>query len=130
MIVLPLSGPLIPGVTLIISLFIKAVFTIADMKGIHENRWEIISMEKIAGSAETPVLLPKDYWILSWEKTTDYKRSEQRATLLYFWGITDKIKLFYNEQLEISQSSIFDFFVFLLELLHLCFFRFPCFYGF
>jgi len=74
-----------------------SVFTVADIKGLQENRWEIKALEKIAASPETPVPLPKDAWILSWETTTDYKRSEQRAMLLHYWGITDKIKLFYNE---------------------------------
>ena len=73
-------------------------FTVADMKGIGRNKCERTAFRKMAESAEKIVPLPNGCFIMAWENIYDYKQSENRAELIYRWGITTEKKLFYNEQ--------------------------------
>jgi len=74
------------------------VFTIADLKGLGRNKCEKTAFYKMAESSEKIVALPNGCFVMAWENIYDYKQSENRAELIYRWGITTEKKLFYNEQ--------------------------------
>lgn len=73
------------------------VFTFADLKGIGRNRCEKLAFEKMARSDDSIITIPKDCIVLDWHIVHDYKQSEKKAELIYYWRITDRKKLFYNE---------------------------------
>jgi hypothetical protein len=73
------------------------LFTFADMKGIGRNRCERKAFEKMARSDESIITIPKDCFVLDWQNMNDYRQSEKKAELIYYWRITDKKILFYNE---------------------------------
>jgi len=73
------------------------IFTIADMKGIGRNRCERQAFEKMAHSTNSIITIPKDCFVLDWQNMHDYTQSETKAELIYYWRITDKKILFYNE---------------------------------
>jgi hypothetical protein len=72
------------------------IFTIVDFKGLGKNRCEKEAFQKMATSTEIVVQIPKDCFIMNWENISDYRRSENRAELIYRWNITPEKKLFYN----------------------------------
>ena len=76
--------------------FVLLVFTFADFKGLGKNKCEKAAFYKMATSSEKIIQLPKDCFIMNWENITDFKRSENRAELIYRWNITREKKLFYN----------------------------------
>jgi hypothetical protein len=86
---------------LIICLFI---YSGADFKGLGKNKCEREALQKIADSKEMIVHLPGNCKVISWETISDYKQSEYKAELIYFWGITDKKKLFVNDLNENSEE--------------------------
>jgi len=73
------------------------VFTIADIKGIGRNRCERQALEKMARSNDNIIPIPKDCFVLDWQNVHDYQQSDKKAELIYYWKITDKKILFYNE---------------------------------
>ena len=73
------------------------IYSGADFKGLGRNKCERAALQKISDSKEMIVHLPGNCKVISWETISDYKLSEQKAELLYFWGITDKKKLFFND---------------------------------
>lgn len=73
------------------------LFTFADMKGIGRNRCERRAFEKMASSNDSIITIPKDCFVLDWQNMHDYRQSEKKAELIYYWRITDKKILFYNE---------------------------------
>lgn len=74
------------------------LFTVADMKGIGRNRCERQAFEKMARSTDSIISISKDCFVMDWQNMHDYRQSERKAELIYFWGITSEKKLFYNEQ--------------------------------
>jgi hypothetical protein len=74
------------------------IFTLADLKGIGRNLCERHAFEKMARSDDNIITIPKDCIVLDWHIVHDYRQSEKKAELIYYWRITDKIILFYNEQ--------------------------------
>ena len=73
------------------------VFTFADMKGIGRNRCERQAFEKMARSDDSIITIPKDCFVLDWQNMHDYRQSEKKVDLIYYWRITNKKILFYNE---------------------------------
>jgi len=73
------------------------LFTFADMKGIGRNRCERQAFEKMARSDDSIITIPKDCFVLDWQNMYDYRQSEKKAELIYYWRITNKKILFYNE---------------------------------
>ncbi len=73
-------------------------FTFADFEGLTENRCERNAFKKIASAKGPVVEIPENCNVLSWNPSNDYKDSEKRSELLYFWNITNERKLFYNKQ--------------------------------
>jgi hypothetical protein len=73
------------------------VFTIADIKGIGRNHCERQAFEIMAGSNDSIIKIPKDCFVMDWQNMHDYRESVKKAELIYYWRITDKKKLFYNE---------------------------------
>jgi hypothetical protein len=74
------------------------ILTLVDTGGTAENDCESNAFEKMAGSKESVVAIPKDCFVLDWQNVFDYQLNRDKAELIYYWGITDEIKLFYNEQ--------------------------------
>jgi hypothetical protein len=79
-------------------IFVLLIFIVADLDGIGENKCERNAFEKMAHSKESIVAIPKDCHIMDWYNVYDYNQTESKAELIYYWGITDHKKLFYNEQ--------------------------------
>ncbi len=76
------------------------IYSGADFKGLGRNKCERAALQKIANSNDQIVHLPDNCKVISWEIISDSKRSEAKAELIYFWGITDKKKLFINDLKE------------------------------
>lgn len=74
------------------------VFTFADLKGIGRNRCERQAFEKMARSNDSVIAIPNDCFVLDWQNVHDYRQTEIKAELIYYWNISDKKILFYNEQ--------------------------------
>jgi hypothetical protein len=74
------------------------ILMLVDTGGTAENDCESNAFEKMAGSKESVVAIPKDCFVLDWQNVFDYQLNRDKAELIYYWGITDEIKLFYNEQ--------------------------------
>ena len=74
------------------------LFTVADIKGIGRNRCERQAFEEMARSTDSIIAIPRDCFVIDWQNMHDYRQSERKAELIYFWGITSEKKLFYNEQ--------------------------------
>ncbi len=81
------------GVIIIYLLFL----TVADFKGIGKNMCERAAFEKMANSSEKIVSIPNGCFVLDWADEFDYKKTENKAELIHYWGITPEKKLFYNE---------------------------------
>ncbi len=73
------------------------IYTFSDIEGVGENHYERKAFEKMAETDSAIVTIPKDWFIMSWENTFDYKESENRAELIRYWRITKEKKLFYNK---------------------------------
>jgi len=73
------------------------VFTVADFKGLGKNQCEKMAFQKMSESPEKIVALPNDCFVMSWENIYDYHQTENKAELIFRWGITSEKKLFYNE---------------------------------
>jgi hypothetical protein len=73
------------------------IFTFADMKGIGSNRCERQAFIKMAGSDESVISIPKDCFVLDWQNNHDFMQSKKKAELIYYWRITDREILFYND---------------------------------
>ena len=54
-------------------------------------------IEQIAHAKESIVRLDENCHVLSWKVIRNYEESDEQCRLLYFWGITDKKKYFYQE---------------------------------
>ncbi|SHE97499.1 hypothetical protein SAMN05444274_103138 [Mariniphaga anaerophila] len=77
---------------------VLAIFTFSDTKGIGKNRCERMALKKIATSQDSVVAISNNCYVMSWSNNFDYKKSDKKAELLYYWRITKTKKLFYNEQ--------------------------------
>ena len=60
------------------------------------NECEKSSLYTIANSKEDIVVLEHDCAVVSWESIYNPEESRHYGELLYFWNITDKVKLYYN----------------------------------
>ncbi len=76
------------------------IYTFEDTSNLNENNCEKEALEYIANSPNDIVKVPTDCNIISWNKMTDYKKSDSKAELLMMWKITDEKKLFYQEVIE------------------------------
>ncbi len=73
------------------------LLTVADFNGIGENKCERAALEKMATSNERIVSIPHNCFVLDWANVLDYRDSESKAELIYYWKITPEKKLFFNE---------------------------------
>lgn len=76
---------------------ILSIFTIADLKGLNRNKCEKAALLKMSETNEKIVALPTNCFVMSWENIYDYHQTENKAELIFRWGITSEKKLFYNE---------------------------------
>jgi hypothetical protein len=51
----------------------------------------------MARSNDSIITIPKDCFVLDWQNVHDYRQTEIKAELIYYWNISDKKILFYNE---------------------------------
>ncbi len=73
------------------------IYTWSDEPEFTKNNCEKQALQKIADSRDKIVLLENDCNVMSWEKITDPKESENNAELFQYWGITKEKKLFYQK---------------------------------
>jgi hypothetical protein len=62
------------------------------------NECEKSSLYTIAQSKENIVALDNDCGVIGWEPLVNPQQSKSYAELMYFWNITDTVKLYYNFQ--------------------------------
>ena len=74
-----------------------AIFTNADRVKTKPYKCERQALETIARSPEKIVVLDCDCAVMDWHKIDDYKKSERNAELLYYWNISNEIKLYYHK---------------------------------
>ncbi len=72
-------------------------FTVNDDPNTDANACERNQFRLLSESKTNPVELPGTCTLMSWEKITDPKDSDLQAELIYFWGITDEKKLYYQK---------------------------------
>ncbi|MDO7847949.1 hypothetical protein Q5H92_16405 [Hymenobacter sp. M29] len=63
----------------------------------NNNECERYALEQIADSPDEIVHLYVSCNILSWGLTYDYKMSEMNATMLQYWNVTDRKKLYFQQ---------------------------------
>ena len=80
-------------------LVFSGIYLFADkpLKPEASNVQERAALEIIAASPESLVCLPTEATVMSWDKVTDYQYSVTNARLLYHWGITDRVKVYYQK---------------------------------
>jgi len=79
-------------------IFVLLIFIVADLDGIGENTCERNALNKMAHSTDSIIAIPKNCFVLDWSNVYDYKLTQRKAELIHYWGITDKLKLFYNKK--------------------------------
>ena len=76
---------------------ISLLFIWADEPRFDNNVCEKNALKTLAASDEEIVSLKSDCRVMSWEKITDPKESELKAQLFFYWNITNKKRLYYQE---------------------------------
>jgi hypothetical protein len=69
----------------------------SDEALLDKNRCEKNTLEQIAKSKDSIVVIENDCKVLSWEKINKPEDSELNAQLLQIWNITKDKKLYYNK---------------------------------
>jgi len=75
---------------------IVLIFTFADYDNASRTDCEREAIAQIAASPEPIVHLSDECLVINWELTKDPERSRIHTDLLYFWGIINEKKLFYQ----------------------------------
>ena len=78
--------------------FIIFIFLLYKNKLHVCNECEKSSLHTMAQLKEDVVVLDSDCCVISWEQIDNQQYSKAYAELIYFWNITDKVKLYYNSQ--------------------------------
>jgi hypothetical protein len=78
--------------------FMVFIFFLYKTKLYVYNECEKTSLHTMAQSKEDVVVLDSDCCVISWEPIDNQQHSKTYAELIYFWNITDKVKLYYNSQ--------------------------------
>ncbi len=73
------------------------VFTLADEPKFDGNACERAALEKLSVANSEIVKLSADCSVVDWRPITDPEKSEANAELIYRWGITDRVRLYYQE---------------------------------
>jgi hypothetical protein len=81
----------------IITLCFLVIYINADKPDSSEYLCERAALQEISTSNKDTVELNSSCSVLAWDKITDYRESELNAQLLFYWGITDKKKLYYQK---------------------------------
>jgi hypothetical protein len=80
-----------------ITLCFLSIYINADKSDSSDYLCERAALQEICTSNKDTVELNSSCSVLAWDKITDYKESELNAQLLFYWGITDKKKLYYQK---------------------------------
>lgn len=77
----------------------SSIYLFADkpLKPEASNITERAALEVLAAAPEHLVRLPVQGTVLSWDTMDDYRLSETNAQLLYHWGVTKEVKLYYQQ---------------------------------
>jgi len=82
--------------TYFVMFFAILVIFAAKNKTKTYNSCEKLSLYTIANSKEEIVILDNECAVVGWEPIYSPEESKPYAELLYFWNITDEVKLYYN----------------------------------
>jgi hypothetical protein len=80
-----------------VAALVIAFYTFSDLNGLNRSKAEREAMKLIANSDVEIVELPNKSIVIGYEIVTDYKKTVEKANLMYYWKITDRRKLFYNK---------------------------------
>jgi hypothetical protein len=72
-------------------------FTIIDLPEWNKNDCEKEALNAIANSEEEVISLKQDCTIMHWNVMKHPNQSKINAELLYFWGVTESVQLYYQE---------------------------------
>jgi hypothetical protein len=78
-------------------LLLTGFFIHSDMEIKEANKCERESIEQIALSKDSIVVINNDCWIMTWGKTTDYRNSSLNTELLYRWNVINEKKYYYQK---------------------------------
>lgn len=81
--------------SLIYGCFLLIFFT-TDLIILRHNTCEREAFKRLANASENVVELDMDCHVMSWHKFYHYMESENNATLLQYWNITQDKKLYYH----------------------------------
>ncbi len=76
---------------------IMLIFTRADEPKFDGNECERAALEKLSAASSEIVKLSADCSVVDWRPITNPEKSEASAELIYKWGITDRVRLYYQE---------------------------------
>ena len=76
---------------------VMLIFTLADEPKFDGNACERAALEKLSVANSEIVKLSADCSVVDWRPITDPEKSEANAELIYRWGITDRVRLYYQE---------------------------------
>ncbi len=76
---------------------IAGIFTYADKPYFTENKCQVAQIKRLQGSVQEVTTLPSDCPILTWDCTKDLQWTKEASEMLYYWQITDSIRLYKHE---------------------------------
>lgn len=78
-------------------LVVITIFTLADGTNFDQNTAERQGLQTLMQSRADTIVFPEGQLVLSWDKLDSPEASKWNAILLQRWGITDTIRLYYND---------------------------------
>ena len=85
----------VPYFSVLVTLMI--IFTMADKPKFHLNQCERSALNKLSTSKSSIVLLPEACSVIDWRPIKEPSKSIENAELIFLWGITDSVRLYYQE---------------------------------
>lgn len=76
---------------------VMLIFTYADKPNFKGDRCQRSQIKRLQQSKEKITILPADCPILTWDCTKDTQWTIDGSRMLYFWGITDTVKIYRHE---------------------------------
>lgn len=73
-------------------LVFAAIFTYSDKPQLTDNRCQIQQIRRLQTAEQAEAVLPKDCPLLTWDTSQDGYGLPEAAQMLYYWGITDRVK--------------------------------------
>lgn len=73
------------------------IFTNSDTMDLSRYNFEVKELEKLSNSNEAINRIDNRYPLMTWENKSNYKDTELNAKLLYYWNVTDTVRMYYQE---------------------------------